>query len=185
MESHPGYLQIIHEAPNVKPEIPHNNNPFIVMPATKPPLNENEYPRREFHTGADSNSSSSQITTETIQTSSVGTDGANGQIIIEQFVKPYAMVNIRDIGTDTSLEAAIYSHGVLDQLKAKHQRNETFSEALKKSFDLCLDSSTAQVKQPSSSGRYYTIPIYINLDIPMTVNPSYMYVTEALEAFQP
>ena len=174
--SRPGYLQIIHEAPNVKPEIPHNNNPFIVRPGTKPPLNENEYPRREFHTGADSNSSSSQMISEIIQTSSVGTDGANGQIIIKQFVKPYAMVDITDIGTDTSLEAA--SHGVLDQLRVKHQRNETLSEALKKSFDLCLESSTSQVKQPSSSGRYHTIPIYVNLDIPMTVNPSYMYLTE-------
>ena len=92
-------------------------------------------------------------------------------------VKPYAIVDIRDIVTDTSLGAA--SHGVLDQLKAKYQRNETLSEALKKSFGLCLESSTSQVNQSLPSGRYHTVPIYINLDIPMTVNPSYMYVTEA------
>ena len=142
--------------------------------------NETEYPRREIHTCADSNSSinSVQVTTEHIQTASVGTDHVNNAEVItknkKKLVKPYAVVEVKDIVTDKSLEAT--SHGVLDRLRAKRQKHEELPsnrEALKKSFGLCLDSSTTQVEQHSSTERYCTVPIYVNLNIPMTVNPSY------------
>ena len=168
MHSRPGYLQIIHEAPNVGS---HNNNSVIVRPAVILPSNETEYRRREVHARADSSSSSAQVETEAIQTSSVETDCGN---CTEKLIKPYAMVDIRDIGTVTSLETA--SHEVLDQLRAKHQRHKTLPEALKMLFGLFFErGSTSQVKQPPSSGRYHTIPINVNLDISMTVNPSYVY----------
>jgi len=125
-----------------------------------------------------------QVTSETIQISSVGidlqpssvgTNCANGQTINKskkKLVKPYAVIDIKDIGNEKSA-----SHGVLNRLRAKRQKHETLPsnrEALKKSFGLCLESSTSLVEQPSSStGRYHTVPIYVNLNIPMTVNPSY------------
>ena len=142
--------------------------------------NETEYPRREIRTCADSNSSinSVQVTTESVQTASVGTDHVNESQVItkttKKLVKPYAVIDVKDIVTDVSLEAA--SHGVLDRLRAKHQTHEeppSNREALKKSFGLCLEGSSTQVEQHTSTGRYCTVPIYVNLNIPMTVNPSY------------
>ena len=178
LHSRPGYLQIVNEAYCAGYEIPRSS--LIIRPAAT------KYPRREVRACADSNSSidSVQVTTENIQTSSVGidlqpssvgTNCANGQIIDKskkKLVKPYAVIDIKDIGNEKAA-----SHGVLDRLKAKRQKYETLPsnrEALKKSFGLCLENSTSQVEQPSSStGRYHTVPIYVNLNIPMTVNPSY------------
>ena len=180
LHSRPGYLQIIHEAGTscAGYEIPRSS--LNIRPGITLLPNETEYPRREIRACADSNSSinSVQVTTESIQTASVGTDHVNNVQIITKsktkLVKPYAVVDVKDITTDVSLEAA--SHGVLDRLRAKRLKHEELPsnrEALKKSFGLCLERSSTQVEQHTSTGRYYTVPIYVNLNAPMTVNPSY------------
>ena len=153
-------------------EVPLNVRPGITLLS-----NENEYPKREIRACADNNSSlnSVQVTTEPIQTTSVGTDHVNDtQIITKSLAIPYAIVDVKDITTDANLEAA--SYGVPDRLRAKHQKHEELlfnRETFKKSFGSCLESCTTQVEQHTSTGRYHTVPIYVNLNIPMTVNPSY------------
>ena len=177
LRSRPGYLQIIHEARTSYGDYEVPLNSLNVRSEITLLSNENEYPRREIRACADNNSSISsvQVTTEPIQTASVGADHVNDtQIITKSLVEPYAIVDIKDITTDASLEVA--SDGVLDRLRAKHQKHEELlfnREAFKKSFGSCLESCTTQVEQHTSTGRYHTVPMYVNLNIPMTVNPSY------------
>lgn len=177
LHSRPGYLQIVHEASTSCSgyEVPRSS--LNIKPGI---TNETEYLRREIRTTADSNSSinSVQVTTQPIQTASVGTYRVNESQVItkskKKLVKPYAVIDVKDIATDVSLGAA--NHGVLDRLRAKRPKHEEPSpnrEALKKSFGLCLERSNTQVEQHTSTGRYFTVPIYVNLNIPMTVNPSY------------
>ena len=154
-----------------------------IRPQTTTPLtNETEYPRRELRGCADSNSSinSVQVTTEPIQTtlvSSTPKDRCKDNVQIthpkRKLVKPYAIVEVGDIGNDSGLGT---SQGVLDRLKRKRQKQEELPsnrEALKRSFTLSLHNNTTQVEQHPSTGRYYTVPIYVNLNVPMTLNPSY------------
>ena len=178
LHSRPGYLQIVHEVRTSCGDYEVPMNSLNMRPGITLLPNETEYPRKEIRACADSNSSinSVQVITELIKTASVGTDHVNDTQIIakskKKLVKPYAVVDVKDITTDASLEAA--SHGVLDRLRAKRQKHEELPsnrEALKKSFGLCLESCTTQVE--TSTGRYYTVPIYVNLNMPMTVNPSY------------
>ena len=105
------------------------------------------------------------------------TDGHTDNVKITQpkrkLVKPYAIVDVKDIGSDSDLGT---SRGLLDRLKLKRQKQEELPsnrEALKKSFTLSLHNNITPVEQHTSTGRYYTVPIYVNLNIPMTVNPSY------------
>lgn len=175
--SRPGYLQII--APCAGYEIPCNSvniTPELAL------TNETEYPRRELGGCTDSNSSinSVQVTTQLIQTSLVSasvTDryANNLQVPTGQtkLVKPYAIVDVKDISTNKGLQV---SQGLLDRLKARRQKQEKLPsnrEALTNSFASCPNNSITQFEQRSSTGRYYTVPIYVNLNIPMTVNPSY------------
>lgn len=182
LHSRPGYLQIVHDGPSCAGyEVPRDS--VNIRPQTTTPLtNETEYPRREIRGCADSNSSinSVQVTTQSIQTTlvtSTPTDHHKDSVQIthpkRKLVKPYAIVDVKDIGSDSDLET---SRGVLDRLKRKRQKQEDLPsnrEALKRSFALSLHNNTTQVEQHPSTGRYYTVPIYVNLNIPMTVNPSY------------
>lgn len=178
LHSRPGYLQIVHDSPCAGYEIPRSS--INLRPETTLLANETEYPKRELHGCADSNTSinSVKVTTEPIRTSLVsGTDHHTSDAQVNKgkrkLVKPYAIVDVRDIGTDTSLKA---SQGVLDRLKAKHQKQEELPsnrEALKKSFASCVSNSASQVDQCASTPRYYTVPMYVNLNVPMSVNPSY------------
>ena len=109
--------------------------------------------------------------------SSRPTDGHTDNVKVTQpkrkLVKPYAIVDVKDIGSDSDLGT---SRGLLDRLKLKRQKQEELPsnrEALKKSFTLSLHNNITPVEQHTSTGRYYTVPIYVNLNIPMTVNPSY------------
>lgn len=186
LHSRPGYLQIVHDAPCAGYEVP-RSSVNIRPQATTLLTNETEYPRRELHGCADSNSSinSVQVTTEPIQmrmvssrlVSSRPTDGHTDNVKVTQpkrkLVKPYAIVDVKDIGSDSDLGT---SRGLLDRLKLKRQKQEELPsnrEALKKSFTLSLHNNITPAEQHTSTGRYYTVPIYVNLNIPMTVNPSY------------
>lgn len=175
--SRPGYLQII--APCAGYEIPRNSVNITLEPA---PTNETEYPRRELGGCADSNSSinSVHVTTQSIQTSLVSTSvtdryANNLQVPTGQtkLVKPYAIVDVKDISTNKGLQV---SQGLLDRLKARRQKQEKFPsnrEALTNSFASYPNNSITQFEQYSPAGRYYTVPIYVNLNVPMTVNPAY------------
>ena len=181
LHSRPGYLQIVHDAPCAGYEVP-RSSVNIRPQATTLLTNETEYSRRELRGCADSNSSinSVQVTTEPIQTRMVSsrlTDGHTDNVKITQpkrkLVKPYAIVDVKDIGSDSDLGT---SRGLLDRLKLKRQKQEELPsnrEALRKSFAMSLHNNTTPVEQHTSTGRYYTVPIYVNLNIHMTVNPSY------------
>ena len=139
------------------------------------------YSRRELKGCGDSTFSvnSVQTTTKPIHTTNSnaihlnGTQNNKGR---KKLVKPYAVVDVKDIETDGRLET---SQEVLGRYsRAKHQRHTEVPsnrEALEKSFALNSDNITisTEVEQPTSPGRYYTVPMYVNINVPMTVNPSY------------
>jgi len=64
---------------------------------------------------------------------------------------------------------------VLGRHIAKH-KEFSCNRALEQSFNLCSDVTATQAEQSPANtlkGRYYTFPMYVNLNIPMTINPSY------------
>ena len=192
LHSRPGYLQIIQDASTCPAgyEVPHSSVNLRYEKTLHPNgTNEIDHPRRELSRCTDSNSSitSVQVNIEPIQTTLVSSANktnilcANGTAQItevkkKKLVKPYAVIDVEKITTDKHIGA---SHGVLGwrKNKTKHQKHEELPsnrEALNKSFALWSGSSATQVEQSSpSAGRYYTVPVYVNLNIPMTVNPSY------------
>jgi len=183
--SRPGYLQIVHDVRCVGYEVPRNSinlTPRITLPSN----NEIDYPRRELqggHTNSNSSINSVQVTVEPIKVASVSSTttelDVNDPHIIrgkKKLVKPYAIVDVKDIVIDMASKA---NQEVLGRHKAKHKKHKELPcnrEALEKSFNLCSDITTAQAEQSpanTSKGRYYTVPMYVNVNIPMTINPSY------------
>ena len=177
--SRPGYLQIFHDPANS--EVPANS--INIVPSTRADPASLEYlaGTEERHDVTDKDGTEErhyvtdkdvkmikpepvQLLSTTVTTSKLDTHKST-QV---HKVEPYAVVDMIDIVTTAGLDNTVTKH------KSKHQRNKhvpTNREALILSFGTHTDDSiTTQVEL---NGRFCTVPLYVNLHIPMTINPSY------------
>jgi len=177
--SRPGYLQIFHDQKPANYEVPFDS--INIVPSTRVDPAGSEYlagsEERPSITDNDVMMMKSQpiqllsanMTTMTTVTTSKPDTHKSAPVKKKKLVKPYAVVDMADIAAKAGLD-----DDTATKLKSKHQRNKyvpTNREALSHSFGTHTDNSTTT--QVDLNGRFYTVPIYVNLHIPMTINPSY------------
>jgi len=160
--SRPGYLQIFHDPKPGSYEIPVNS--INIVPSTKAdPAN------LEYLAGSEERPEKEVTTTkpEPIQLLSANVTTSNHNQL--KRVEPYAVVDMVDIATKAGLDNTVTKH------RSKHQRNNhkhTNRETLILAFGARTDDST--ITQVELNEMFYTVPIYVNLHTPMTINPSYI-----------
>jgi len=174
--SRPGYLQIFHDAKPGNYEVPVDS--VNIVPNTRV-----DPAGLEYLTGSEERPSITDADVMMMKTQPIQPLSANmttvttskphthksAQVKKKKLVKPYAVVDMADIAAKAGLE-----DDTVTKPKSKHQRNKhvpTNREALSHSFGAHTRNSTTT--QVELNGRFYTVPIYVNLHIPMTINPSY------------
>ena len=171
MYSRPGYLQIFHDPTNYK--VPVNSINIVPSTTVDPASLEHMAGTEEGYDVTDKDEKLIKpeplqllSTNMTTVTTSKPDTHKNTQV---HKVEPYAVVDMIDIA---GLDNTVTKH------KSKHQRNKhipTNREALILSFGTHTDNSTNT--QVELNGRFFTVPLYVNLHTPMTINPSYKLLT--------
>ncbi|XP_065884164.1 uncharacterized protein [Dysidea avara] len=171
----PGYLQIFHDPKPVDYEVPVDSVNIAPNARTDPA-------HLEYLAGSEERPSVTDkdvmmMKSEPIQLSSANMTTMttskldahkSAQVKKKKLVKPYAVVDVTDIVTKAGLDDTATKH------KSKHHKNKhvpSNREALSHSFGSCTDNNN--VTQVELNGRFYTVPLYVNLHVPITINPSY------------
>ncbi|XP_065884161.1 uncharacterized protein [Dysidea avara] len=173
--SHPGYLQIFHDPKPVDYEVPVGSVNIAPNARTDPASLEYLAGSEERPSITDKDvmmmkSEPIQLLSANMTTMTTSKLDAHksAQVKKKKLVKPYAVVDVTDIATKAGLDDTATKH------KSKHHKNKhvpSNREALSHSFGSCTDNSI--ITQVELNGRFYTVPVYVNLHVPMTINPSY------------
>jgi len=172
--SRPGYLQIFHDPKPAHYEIPVCSENIAPNTRTDPAGLEYVAGSEERPSITDKDvmmmrSEPMQLLSANMTSMATSKDTYKSvQVKKKKLVKPYAVVDMADIAAKAGLD------DTAPKQKSKHQKNKHFPtnrEALKHSFGSCTNNSTTT--QVELNGRFYTVPVYVNLHIPMTINPSY------------
>ena len=183
--SRPGYLQIFHDLKPVNCEVPDNS--VNTVPSTRA-----DPASLEYLAGSEKTADKDIIVTKS--------EPIQLLFVKKELVKPYAVVDMTDIATkaglddtetkddtatkagldDTETKGDTATKAGLDDTatkhKSKHHKNKhvpSNREALSHSFGSCTDNNNVTQVELNT---FYTIPLYVNLHVPMTINPSYITV---------
>jgi len=169
--SRPGYLQIFHDP---MPAVAYYEVPIKSSAKSDPANSENPAGTEERPSISDKDvmllkSEPIELLSTNMTTSSTSKLEVHrsAQVKKKKLVKPYAVVDMADIAAKAGLD------GIASKHKSKQQKNKCVpsnKEALSHSFGSCAEDSSTTT-QVELNGRYYTVPAYVNLPIPMTVNP--------------